>query len=113
MQQISYGGQAAAMAGRERFWLVGELAQLDPDNPLRVWVTCMCAYARDILSGELAGPYDASRAERFARAVLMPEEEFLVVAHKPAREVADEFNVPIEQVDARAADLAVRLLDEQ
>ena len=30
MQQISYGGQATAMAGRERFWLVDELAAEDP-----------------------------------------------------------------------------------
>jgi len=30
MQQISYANQAAAMASRERFWLVDELEQLDP-----------------------------------------------------------------------------------
>ncbi|MBA2716435.1 MAG: hypothetical protein H0U51_05165 [Propionibacteriales bacterium] len=38
MQQISYANQAAAMAGRERFWLVDELEQLDPEDPVRVWV---------------------------------------------------------------------------
>lgn len=112
MQQISYRGQAAAMAGRERFWLVDELAARDPQDPVRVWVTWLCLYARDILNGDQPGPWDQARAERFAREVLLPEEEFITVAHKPEQEVADQFGVPVEQVNARVIDLAERLLTD-
>ena len=106
MQQISYANQAAAMAGRERFWLVDELEQLPVEDPVRVWVSWLCLYARDILNGTLPGPYDQQAAERYAREVLMPEEEFLPVASDPPAELAARFNVPVEQVDARLVDLA-------
>jgi hypothetical protein len=34
----------------------------------------MCAYARDVLTGELPGPYTDHDARCFARAALVPEE---------------------------------------
>ena len=111
MQQISYANQAAAMAGRERFWLVDELEQLDPEDPVRVWVSWLCVYARDVLTGVLPGPYGQQAAERYAREALMPEEQFLPVAGDPPAELAARFNVPMEQVDARLVDLAARLID--
>lgn len=111
MQQISYGGQAAAMAGRERFWLVGELAELPAEDPVRVWVSWLCVYAREMLNGLQPGPWDQARAERFAREVLLPEEEFLALAHRPEQEIADTFGVPLEQVNARLLDVAERLLE--
>lgn len=111
MQPITYVGEPAAMAGRERFWLVDELRDLDPDDPVRVWVTWLCMYAREILTGQLPGPYDPKRGDRFVRAILMPDDEFLAVAHKPEHEVAAAFNVPIEQVNPRAAELAERLIE--
>lgn len=112
MQQISYRSQPAAMAGRDRFWLVDELEALDTDDPIRVWVTWLCRYAQRVLTGQLPGPYDPNRGDVFVRAILMPDEEFLAVAHKPEHEVARAFNVPIEQVNARAAELAERLISE-
>lgn len=112
MQQISYRGQAAAMAGRERFWLVDELAGLEPDDPVRIWVSWLCVYARDVLNGDQPGPWDQARAERFAREALLPANEFISVARRPEQEVADQFGVPVEQVNARIIDLAERLLTD-
>ncbi len=66
----------------------GELEQLDPEDPVRVFVSWLCLYARDILSGTLPGPYDQHAAERYAREALMPEQEFLPVAGDPAAELA-------------------------
>ncbi len=89
MQQISYRGQAAVMVGRERFWLVDELAELPVEDPVRVWVSWLCVYARDVLNGLQPGPWSQQRAERFAREVLLPEEEFIAVAYRPEQELAD------------------------
>jgi hypothetical protein len=112
MQPISYAGEPAAMAGPERFWLVDELQDLNAEDPVRVWVTWLCVYAREILTGQLPGPYNSKLGDRFVRAILMPDDEFLAAAHKPETEIAAEFNVPIEQVNARAAELAERLIAE-
>ena len=87
------------------------LEQLPAEDPVRVFVSWLCLYARDILSCTLPGPYDQHAAERYAREALMPEQEFLPVAGDPAAELAARFNVPPEQIDARLIDLAARLID--
>jgi hypothetical protein len=48
--------------------------QLPAGDPLLTFVLYMCAYARDVHTGELPGPYTDHDARRFARAALVPEE---------------------------------------
>jgi hypothetical protein len=61
-----------AAATPERFFLADELRARPPGDPETVFVCYMCAYAPEVLTGELPGPYTEHNARRFARAALIP-----------------------------------------
>jgi hypothetical protein len=110
MTLITYRGRAAAMAGRERFTLSPHIAQRPDGDPIKRFVCFLALYARDVLSGQLpAEPrhYLPARAERYARACLLPEREFRARANCPDHELAAHFGVPLEQVATRRAELGV------
>lgn len=87
-----------AAAGAERFLLADELQHRPVGDPELTFVLYMTAYGRDVLRGELPGPYREDDARRYARAALIPEELLerpqLDLAHTaralgvPARELA-------------------------
>ena len=104
MQPVRYGGWPVAMATAERFWLVDSIVALPEHDALRVWAGWLCVYASDVLKGELPGPYEQHLAEAFARAVLMPSDEFTARAGQQDSRLAAHFNVPVEQVAARRLD---------
>jgi hypothetical protein len=95
---ISYAGELAAFAGRNRIVYVGELADLEPTDPRRRFVHAMGVYAAHVASGELDGPYTDADAELFARTLLIPDE--LRDADLDDQALADELGVPVEQVAA-------------
>ena len=64
-----------------------------------------------MLNETLPGPYDPQRADRYARAALIPEDQFLPLADHPDTELVATFNVPLEQIDARRRDLLERLIN--
>lgn len=107
MLAISYLGQPVATATRDRFFLAPTIAGLAERDPLRRLVELMVLYARDVLSGGLPGPYSTLDAELYARAVMLPAEEFLAVAGRPDEWLAEHFNAPLEQVVARRGDPGV------
>jgi len=74
LQTISYHGRPVACATATRFFLTDALEQLPAGDPLLTFVLYMCAYAREVHTGELPGPYTDHDARRFARAALVPEE---------------------------------------
>ena len=102
---ITYERRPAAIVVRNRAYLLPSAAMLEVDHPRRRWVTCIAFFVRDVVSGKLDGPYTARRAEHFARCALMPEDEFLPLERYPEAVVAEYFNVPIEQVAERRADI--------
>ncbi|MGI8622655.1 MAG: hypothetical protein ACR2NB_04000 [Solirubrobacteraceae bacterium] len=110
MQQITYRSSAAAMATRERFWLVDEIGELPDGHPVKAWVAILCVFARDVMVGAIPGPFTQARAERYGREVMLPAEEFIAHADRGEGELAARFNVPLEQVQARFVDLADRLI---
>jgi hypothetical protein len=99
LQPITYRGQTVAAATPERFFLADELRRRPPGDPETVFVCYMCAYAREVLSGGLPGPYTEHNACRFAQAALIPDEplerEQINTPHSaaalgiPERELAD------------------------
>ena len=108
MTLISYRGRAAAMAGRERFYLAPHIAQRPDGDPIKTFVCFLAAYARDVLTGQLPDEprrYLPHRAERYARECLIPPREFLALADRSDAELAEHFNVPLEQIAARRAEL--------
>jgi hypothetical protein len=74
LQTISYRGRPVACATATRFFLADDLQRLPAGDPLLTFVLCMCAYARDVLTGELPGSYTDHTARRYARPALVPEE---------------------------------------
>jgi hypothetical protein len=109
MTLITYRGRAAAMAGRERFTLAPHIAQRPDGDPVKRFVCFLVLYARDVLRGQLPGEprrYLPARAERYARACLLPEHTFRARAHRTDNDLAKHFGVPIEQVSTRRAELA-------
>ncbi len=73
-----------AAATAERFLLSDELEHRPVGDPERTFVIYMCLYARDVLTGDLPGPYTEQRARRFARACLIPAE----LAERPGLDTA-------------------------
>lgn len=66
---ISQLGATVAVAGRDRLWLAAHIEAL-PDGHLRKRHICfMAMYARDVLTGEMPGPYTDAKADHFARLV--------------------------------------------
>jgi hypothetical protein len=80
-------------------------------DPERTFVMFMCAYAGDVLRGELPGPYSDDQARRYARAALIPEELLEPGRQTPRRErlaaTAEALGVPAAELEYAIAD-AVR-----
>jgi hypothetical protein len=66
---ITHDGRTVALAGRERFWLAAHIQALPDGHPRRRHVCFMAVYARDVLTGDMPGPYTDSDADHFARLV--------------------------------------------
>lgn len=67
-------GRLVAVAARDRFFLCDELERRPRGDPEACFVAFMCAYALDVVRGELPGPYNDDDARRYARAWLIPDE---------------------------------------
>lgn len=67
---ISHRGRVVALAAPTRFWLAEHVAVLPHGHPHKRLVAYMALYARDVLTGDVAGPYHDHDAQRFARHAL-------------------------------------------
>jgi hypothetical protein len=108
MTLITYRGCVAAEAGRDRFVLAPHIAQRRDGDPVKRFVCFLALYARDVLRGELPDEprhYVPARAERYARACLLPERDLRARAHRTDRELAELFGAPVEQITARRTEL--------
>jgi hypothetical protein len=73
---IFHRGRVAAPAA-ERVYYAPHIGALEPDHPDRRFVAALCLYSHAVDTGR-AGlvVYDQEEAECFARALLMPAEDF-------------------------------------
>ena len=76
-------------------------------DPERTFVIFMCAYAADVLSGELPGPYTAENARRYARACLIPP-ELLERVGLDIELAAPALGLPVDEMRAARAEHARR-----
>jgi hypothetical protein len=74
LQPITYRGRLVACATQTRVFLVDELDRRPAGDPELSFVLFMCAYAQDVMTGELRGPYSDENARAYARAALIPQE---------------------------------------
>jgi hypothetical protein len=73
-QLITYRGRIVAVATRTGFFLTERLANRPETDAERTFVIYLCAYAGDVLSGVLPGPYTEELARLYALACLVPAE---------------------------------------
>jgi hypothetical protein len=102
LQAITYRGRLVATCTRRRFFLAEHLEQPPPEDPERTFVVLMCAYAGQVLRGELPGPYRVEDARRYAGACLIPGE----LVERPALDVdraARALRVPADELLAAQA----------
>jgi hypothetical protein len=77
---------------------------LERDHPERRFVGALCLYSHAVDTGQAAGPYDQDEAEHFARALLMPPDDYDDAAEASDAELAERFTVPLDQAIARRRD---------
>jgi hypothetical protein len=106
MQPIRFRGRLAALAG-DVVVFAPHIEALEPDHPEWRFVSAMCVYACELAQGLHAMAYDQKDAERNARALLMPTEEFAMVARWSDAEIAELFAAPLDQVAARRRELVI------
>jgi hypothetical protein len=104
VQPITYQGRLVAGVDAEEILLAPSIAELEDDHPRRRFVLTMAMYARHQLGSDC--PYDEPAAERWARALLMPEPAWRPATALSNVELAEAFNVPLDQVVQRRRDLA-------
>ena len=103
IQPITYHGRTVAAATRERFFLTDALDKRPASDPERTFVVFMCAYAGDVLSGVLPGPYTDRNARRYARACLVPRELLERPGLEPER-TARALQIPVDELRAARAE---------
>jgi len=109
LQTITYRGRPVACATATRFFLADDLDQLPAGDPVLTFVLYMCAYAREVLTGQLPGPYTDHNARRFARAALVPEEladpDRIGHTHRNLQRTARALKVPAAELAAALAEV--------
>lgn len=98
---IRYGDDIVAVASSSRLHITLE----QPTEQLRRFLTLMGRYAADVETGELPGPYNDQHAERYARAALIPDEDFVQLGSQSDEALAAHFEVPLEQIAQKRVDL--------
>jgi hypothetical protein len=106
MRLIRYGGEPLALQEDDHVLLAPAIAALEPQHPRRRFVAMMCVYALEVEDGLEPPPYTDARAEAYARRALMPRADFLRRLELPDHRLAEAFNVPLEQMVLRRAELA-------
>jgi hypothetical protein len=86
---LNYQGQTVALAARARFWLAAHIEALPASHPDKRHVCFMALYARDILTGDLPGPYNDDDADHFARLALATDACPSSAVGRPPRSRAD------------------------
>ncbi len=66
---LTHNGRPAALAAANRVWLAAHIQALPAGHPTRRHVCLMAFFARDILTGQLPGPYTDHDADRHAHAL--------------------------------------------
>jgi len=100
MQTITliYDSHTAALASRERFWLALHIPGLPDGDPTKRFVTFMALYARDVLTGELPGPYSDERARSFARLALVEPGAYRPHRRRGDIELAGVLGLPVIEI---------------
>ena len=103
---VRWSGRLVAIGAGDIVYLLPPVNALEPDHPHRRFVAMLALVTREMQLGP-DDPADDALAEFYARAGLLPDEEFLRLDDgRSDAELAEHFNVPLEQVEQKRYDLA-------
>lgn len=106
MRTIFHRHRIAALAA-ERVYYALHIEVLEPDHPERRFVAALCLYSHAVDTGRAGrAAYDQQDAERFARALLMPDEALVPVISWSDVALAELFSAPLDEVERRRRDIA-------
>jgi hypothetical protein len=104
---VRLGRSAVALIDHDGVYLMAPVAVLEQDHPQRRFVCMLALVGREMQLPPNAEPYDDERAAFYARAALIADDAFLSLDDgRPDAALAEHFNVPLEQVEAKRYDLA-------
>src|SRR3954451_2787497 len=107
---VRYGGEVVAVVTEHHALLAPSIAALEPDHPRRRFVAAVVLVGREMTAEPGAERYDDEQAAFYARILLLPNDEFeLLAGQLTDAELAEYFNVPLDQVRAKRRDV---LLEE-
>jgi hypothetical protein len=104
VEPVTYQERLVAGVDTDEIMLAPCIAELEDDHPRRRFVLAMAMYAGHQLRSQR--PYDDQAAKRWARTLLMPEPAWRQATALSNVELAEAFNVPLDQVVQRRRDLA-------
>lgn len=106
MRPILYEHRLAALAEGDCVVFTDHLEALEPDHPVRRFVSAMCLFSCEADAARSRLAYSTEGALLYARALLMPAALFDGLDRELEDHLlAEEFNVPLEQIELRREDL--------
>ena len=107
---VRYGGVIAAVGTDDYVYFLPPIAALERDHPRRRFVGVVALVARQMALDPDPEPYDEDLAQFYARILLMPNDEFELGSDELSdSELAEHFNVPLEQAVAKRRDVSLDL----
>lgn len=106
---VTYQGQPAALVTSEQIHIAPPFDELPTGHATLRFIAFMALYARDVQTGQQPGPYNDEHAELFARCALIDPAAFWAELDRPNDELAQHFQVPVEQIALRRHDLALNV----
>jgi hypothetical protein len=107
---VRYGGELAAVATQHRVLLAPNISALESDHPRRRFVATLALVGREMTKEPGAEPYCDQQAAFYARMLLVPNDEFEELCEELSdAELAEHFNVPLEQIAAKREDIDLDL----
>jgi hypothetical protein len=97
---LSYQNRTVALAAPQRFWLAAHVEVLPAADPTKRLVAFMALYAREVLAGDLPGPYTDQRAVTFARLALVDPARYAAHRHGTDDELAAALQLPVAEIPA-------------
>ena len=111
LQPITYRGQLLAVATGSTFILSDDIDK-QVDDPAEIqMVLFMCAYAIDVATGHLPGPYSDEQARRYARYCLLAPGvgELLERDNLDVPRAANALGLPAEELEVAVLEHRARL----
>ena len=100
-------GDVLALVDETHVWFAEQIEVLEKDHPRRRFTAMLALAAGVMQTGPEPEVYDPEVAAYYARYILIPDTTFILQRDRESDpELAERFNVPLDQIEAKHLDLA-------